>query len=171
MRNYLVGLLLILVIVSCTTKKENEKPVVHNAYVSKPVGVIKDGVYSISDFDSRVQKWEAVLREGFGLTDSISFSKFEIVKTSTYGEVSEECYLLLTRTSDGLSVIAVILKLEGDAFYFDINPKNERKTSQVIMCKGNEAGSACMPKVLLHNKEKKLVCPGTCSKIISEILL
>jgi hypothetical protein len=168
MKNYLTGLLLILVIISCTTKKETEKQVVSDDYISKPIGFNDKGQYRITASDTLMKNLEMRLKENFGLSDSISFSKFEIIKTVTGGDAPEDCYLLVTHTSVDPSTLALILDSKEGEFYFGTTVRNKTVISQVIMCKGT---AGCVPAVLLVDKEKRLIClpDSDCEKIISEI--
>ena len=170
MKNYLAGLLLILVIISCTTKKENETQVVSNDYFSKPIGISDKRQYHITVSDTLMKNLEMRLKENFGLPDSVSFSKFEIIKTATEGDAPEDCYLLVTHTSIDPSTLALILENKDDKFYFSTFTRNKTLVSQVIMCKGDMA-TGCGPTVLSLDKQKRLIClPNSdCEKIISEV--
>lgn len=170
MKKYLTGLLLILVTVCCTSKKENEKSGVDNSDISKPVGVIKNGGYHIVGAEENSRQWEARLKESFGIADTVSVSKFEIIKMTTQGEVFEDSYVLMTHTEGGFSTIAVMLRLKEDKFYFDVNLHGKRRASQAIMCRSTSVASGCIPAVLVHNKQKRLVCSSNdCEKVVSEM--
>jgi putative salt-induced outer membrane protein YdiY len=170
MKNYLAGLLLILVIISCTTKKENETQVVSNDYISKPIGISDKGQYNITASDTLMKNLESRLKESFSLSDSTSLSEFEIIKTATEGDAPKDCYLLVTRTSVNPSTLALILDSKDDKFYFSTFTRNKTLVSQVIMCKG-DAGTGCGPTVLSLDKQKKLIClaDSDCEKVISEV--
>lgn len=174
MKKYLAGLLFILVIVSCTSKKEKERDEVQSERIaSGPIGVNNNGEYQIIGIDTISQRWERQLKESFSLSDSISFSKFEIVKTTTQGDAATDAYLLLARTSDKHSSIAAILELRDNDFYFYAKPRKEVGASQVIMCNSINDGQNCMPVVILHNNEQRLICPSDsdCEKTVVEIPL
>lgn len=170
MKNYLTGLLLILVTFSCTSKKEGETQVLGSEDVSSPVGVISNGGFHVIEIEGNSPKWEATLKESFSLANNVSLSKFEIVKIVTRGDSVEDCYLLLTHTADGFSAIAVLLRLQDGKLYFDINPNGKRRAGQAIMCKGTSAASGCAPAVVIQNKQKRLVCSDNgCDKLDGEI--
>lgn len=170
MKNYLAGLLLILVTFSCTSKKEGETQVLGRVDTSNPVGVISNGNFHIIEIEENSPKWEAVLKESIPLGNNASLSKFEIIKTVTRGDSAEDCYLLLTHTADGFSAIAVLLRLEDGKLYFDVSTNGKRRAGQAIMCKGTSAASGCVPAVIIQNKQKRLVCSDNgCEKLGSEI--
>jgi hypothetical protein len=174
MKNYLAGLLFILVIVSCTSKKEKEHDEVESKRITiGPIGVNNNGEYRIIGIDTISQKWSAQLKESFRLSDGVSFSEFKIVKTATQGDAVTDAYLLLTHTADNRSSIATILDLKEDGFYFYVTSRNEAVASQVIMCNSINEGQDCMPVIILHNNEKKLICPSDsdCEKTVVEISL
>jgi hypothetical protein len=169
MKNYLAGLLLILVAFSCTSKKESETQVAGNEDVLSPVGIVSNGEYHIIELEENKPKWIASLKEKFDLADNASFSGFEIVKSISLGDSQEDCYLLLTNIDD-FSVIAVLLELKEGKFYFDVNSTGKKRASQAIMCRGKSAAPGCNPAVLIHNKQKKLVCSDNgCEKLVSEM--
>lgn len=170
MKKYIAGLLLILLAVSCNTKKEEELPVKNSDYISRPIGINKHGEYNIVDVDTIRQKWNADIKEKLELPD-IALSNFKIIKISTQGDASETCYLLVANTPDGSASVGSILYLEGDKFYFETDKRRGQKSSQVIICKGRYGQPGCNPIVLLHNKEKYLICSSSddCEKIASEV--
>lgn len=172
-KKYLAGLLFILVLVSCTTKKENKDQAKEIKVASGSIGVNNNGEYQITVNDTISKKWEMQLKENFGLSDSISFTKFEIVKTTTQGDAAEDSYLLITHTSDNRSAIALILDRRGDYFYFYTQLSGKAFASHVIMCSSNRGELGCTPVVLLHNTEKDLICSSDsdCQKTVSIIIL
>ena len=169
MKNYLTVLLLILVTFSCTSKKENETQVVANEDALNPVGIVSDGKYHIIELEKNKPKWIASLKENFGLTENASFSGFEIVKTTSLGDSTEDCYLLLTHI-DSFSTIAVLLQFKDEKLYFDTDSSGKKRASQAIMCKGKSAAPGCNPAVVVNNKQKQLVCSDNgCEKVVSEM--
>lgn len=173
MKNYLAGLLFVVLSISCTSKKENEKQVAKDDYsIFEPVGTNENGVYTIMAHDTVTAKWKSRLEENLRLSNGVSISHFEIVKTSTLGETEEDAYLLLSHTSDNLSAIALNLNLKGDKFYIDTAPRGGVNVSGIIMCKSHGTSSDCKPGVVLHNKSKRLICLSTndCEKVNSEII-
>lgn len=171
MKNYLVGLLFFFFAVSCNTKKEEEislpaTAVKHLDISSKVIGENNKGEYVVSTDDSITKYLESRLRECFGLSDSISFSKFKIIKTTTQGESAKDSFLFLTNTSDELASIALFVDLKGDKFYFRINEGTKTVSSEVIMCKKENAEVDCKPLVLIHGGKERMICDssGNCEK-------
>lgn len=171
MKKYLTGLILLLVVISCNTKKEELPiaPVPDVSYVFKPVGVRKGVEYSVGK-DSVTYKWAAGAKKILGLSDSISFSDFNIVKVKTQGEAKESCYLLMAKFSGKPGAIASVLHLEEDVFYFDRLEEGGNTGVQVIICKGSCGEEACYPIVVVNDKRKKLIC-STCTECDKNVSL
>lgn len=171
MKKYIAGLLLILLVVSCNTKKEEVLPDEAASYISKPIGIEKNGEYNIIDIDTIKHKWNVDLKEKLHLPDVESLTDFKIVKTTTQGDTQETCYLLLAYASDGSATVGSVLYLENNKFYFETEERQGINSSQMIICKSGEGQPNCNPVVVLHNKEKYLICSssGECEKIVSEI--
>jgi hypothetical protein len=171
MKKYVAGLLLILVLVSCYTKREEEPPAEAISYISKPIGIDKNCEYSIIDADTITHRWNVDLKEKLQLPDMANLTDFKIVKTITQGDAQETCYLLLAHASDGSATVGSILYLEKNKFYFETDQRQGVKSNQIIICKGLEGLAGCSPVVVLNNKEKYLICSSSdeCEKIVSEV--
>ncbi|PZR21649.1 MAG: hypothetical protein DI539_07475 [Flavobacterium psychrophilum] len=176
MKKYLIGLLAVFFITSCTTKKEEERPVEkpvvkHINVASKVIGENSNGQYVLKMDDAIAKHLEARLRESFALSENIDFLKFEIIKAITRGKGEKDAYLLHVVTSDKFILINLMLDFKEDKFYFRVNKESRGMLTEVIMCKKETPDSDCHPLVLFHNGSERLICEssGGCEKTGGEV--
>ena len=171
MKNYIAGLLFILVLVSCNTKNKKIQDE-GEGYIYKQVGTIHNGIYEVSDKDSINKKWSQLVIRKLNYTDSIKLKDFRIIKTHTQGKAVKECYLLLASTPDNVATIGAILNLEHNKFYFEQKEVSGKKSIEIIICKGQVCNDGkCSPYVMLVGNDKKLICSSCeeCEKISGDM--
>lgn len=143
----LFTVLLIFILISC--KKEGSADISGSVPPGQAVASNEKGVLTVLDEDKIAKSWEGKM------DGSIKLTAFEVVKGKTEGDKEEEFYMLVARTNDGAAMVASLLELRGNQFYFLSDKDSESYV--LVICKG-ECDGGCMPVAKNANGITRLIC-------------
>jgi len=144
---HLFAVLFVIVLISC--KKGSGTDSTGTTDPGQAVAVNKNGVLSVVDEDKIASSWEANMNNGSRLT------AFEVVKGKTEGDKEEEFYMLIARTDSGTAMVASLLELKEDKFYFSTG--KDTGSYVLVVCKG-ECEGGCLPVAKNANGITRLIC-------------
>ncbi|MGQ2982757.1 hypothetical protein [Flavobacterium sp.] len=144
---HLFAVLFVFALISC--KQGSGTDITGNADPEQAVAVNKNGVLSMVDEASIASSWESNMGDGSRLT------AFEVVKGKTEGDTQEEFYMLVARTDKGTAMVASLLELKEDKFYFSSG--KDTGSYVLVICKG-ECEGGCLPVAKNANGTTRLIC-------------
>lgn len=159
MKKVLFLAIILLIAIAC--KKDAPAAVTGS---EQPVGINNNGRYELAGINSVKEQWQAAL-ERSGSADKLEH--FTIIKSTTQGDVAEDCYILVASNKSGNVKTAAMLYLEDNNFYLKKQQGPESLVYLNIMCKGI-CPRGCDPVVQVNNENRYLVCSPCIDCVKSE---